>query len=85
MFAGIPTIVSLVFIMLIFRPIYIISACRIYAFNAREHKHPILLPEAMPKALSAFVFFVVLVVIAFVAWQYVSYFGGGNLLNLLPK
>lgn len=85
LFAGIPTIVALVFVMLIFRPIYIISACRIYAFNAREHNQPILLPEPMPRILSAFVFFVALVIIVFVAWQYVSYFGGDNLLNLLPQ
>lgn len=85
LFAGIPTIVALVFIMLVFRPIYIISACRIYAFNAREHNQPILLPEPMPKTLSAFVFFVALIIIVFVAWKYVEYWGGGNLLALLPK
>ena len=85
LFAGIPTIVALVFIMLIFRPIYIISACRIYAFYAREKQMPILLPEPMPKTLSAFVFFVALSIIVFVAWKYVEYWGGGNLLALLPK
>lgn len=33
--AGFPIIAALTLIMLIFRPLYIISGCRIYAFYAR--------------------------------------------------
>lgn len=58
--AAFPIILSLSIIMLIFRPIYIIAACRIYAFYARENQIDIKLPEKSARALSTLVCFILL-------------------------
>ncbi len=62
-FAGAPAVFCLIFIMLIFRPIYIISACRIYAFYAKEKDIEIKLPQKSSASVSALAAFVVLAVI----------------------
>lgn len=59
--AGLPMVGVLTFIMLIFRPIYIISACRLYAFYAKEKNIEIKLPENSPKHISSFLGFVILI------------------------
>ncbi len=59
--AGFPLVAVLTFIMLIFRPIYIISACRLYAFYAKEKNIEIKLPENSPKYISSFAAFVILI------------------------
>lgn len=69
-YVGFPLIVALSFIMLFFRPVYIISACRIYACHAREKGITVKLPETSSKALSSLVAFVVLAVILAVALLY---------------
>ena len=56
--------------MIIFRPIYIISACRIYAFYTREKNIEIKLPETSSKAVSSLVAFVVLLIITAVVVLY---------------
>ncbi len=55
--AGFPMLVVLTFIMLIFRPIYIISSCRIYAYYTRERQISINLPQTSSQGLSALVAF----------------------------
>ena len=67
---GFPIVVTLTFIMVIFRPIYIISACRIYAFYTREKNIEIKLPETSSKAISSLVAFVVLLIITAVVVLY---------------
>lgn len=69
-FAGAPAIFCLTFIMLVFRPIYIISACRIYAFYAKEKNIEIKLPQTSSSAISALVAFLVLAVIMAVVFLY---------------
>lgn len=69
-YAGFPMIIALSFIMLVFRPVYIISACRIYAEHAREKGIRINLPETSSKAFSSLVAFVVLAVFLAVALLY---------------
>ncbi len=68
--AGFPMLVVLTFIMLIFRPIYIISSCRIYAYYTRERQISINLPQTSSQGLSALVAFLVLAVITAVAFLY---------------
>lgn len=51
--AGAPLLAVLIFIMLVFRPVYVISACRIYAFYAREKGVNIKLPESSSRGISA--------------------------------
>ncbi len=63
-------LVVLTFIMLIFRPIYIISSCRIYAYYTRERQISINLPQTSSQGLSALVAFLVLAVITAVAFLY---------------
>lgn len=67
---GFPIVVALTFIMVIFRPIYIISACRIYAFYTRDKNIEIKLPETSSKAVSSLVAFVVLLIITAVVVLY---------------
>lgn len=69
-FAGFPAVVALTFIMLVFRPIYIISACRIYAFYAREKEIEIKLPQTSPAFISALAAFCVLAVILATVFLY---------------
>ncbi len=67
---GLPLLTVLVFIMLVFRPIYIISACRIYAFYAREKKIEIKLPESFSRGVSAFISFSLLAAAVVIVWLF---------------
>lgn len=69
-YAGFPMVIALSFILLIFRPVYIISACRIYAGHAREKGIRINLPETSSKTFSSLVAFAVLVILLAVAILY---------------
>lgn len=59
-YCGLPMIVALLIIMLIFRPLYIISACRIYAGYAHSQGIKAKLPQSSPKFVSIAVAFLVL-------------------------
>lgn len=80
-FAGFPILMALMSIMLFFRPIYIISACRIYAYYAREHNIEIKLPESSSRGISTFVTFVVLAIITGVILLYHNELGISELLD----
>lgn len=69
-FAGFPAVAALTFIMLVFRPIYIISACRIYAFYAKEKNIEIKLPQTSSATISALTAFAVLAVIMATVFLY---------------
>lgn len=69
-FAGFPMLLALTLIMLIFRPLYIISACRLYSCYARETGIKVTLPKTLSKGISALVAFVVLTVLTAVAFLY---------------
>lgn len=62
LWVGIPLLVALLFIQVIFRPIYILSACRIYSNYVRENEIPIVLPT-VSKFSSSIVAFLVLCII----------------------
>lgn len=65
-----PIVAALVFVMLVFRPLYIISACRIYAFYTREKGIEIKLPQTSSKSVSSLVSFLVLAVIMAAVFLY---------------
>ncbi len=78
---GGPLMMVLVFIMLVFRPIYIISACRIYAFYAREKGVEIKLPESSSRGISALIAFLLLAMVLAVAWFWRDQLGITGLMN----
>ncbi len=80
-YVGFPLIVTLAFIMLIFRPVYIISAFRIYAEYAREKSIKINLPETTSKVLSSLVTFTVLAIILTVVVLYSEQLGIEDLIR----
>ncbi len=59
-YAGFPLILALGIIMLIFRPLYIISACRTYAMYSRDANIKIDLPQSTPHFISSLLTFVIL-------------------------
>ena len=61
--AGVQMLIALAFIQLIFRPIYILSACRIYSDYIKENEIAINLPDKPPKVISVLVVFVILCII----------------------
>ena len=68
-FIGIPIFVSLFFIQVIFRPIYILSACRIYSNYIRQNNIPINLPT-VSKFTSTIIAFIVLAIIVCTIFLY---------------
>lgn len=61
-FAGLPILFSLFFVQVFFRPIYILSACRVYSNYVRENNIPVKLPT-VSKFSSTIVAFLVLGII----------------------
>lgn len=56
-YAGFPLIVALALILIVFRPIYLVSSCQIYLSYAAEKEIKANLPQTMSPAISAFVAF----------------------------
>ncbi len=76
-----PMLVSLFFIMVIFRPIYILSACRIYSSYVRENNIQIKLPS-VSKFSSTIVVFLVLGMIIGTVFLYRDVLGLTTLLSI---
>ncbi len=79
--AGAPLLAVLIFIMLVFRPVYVISACRIYAFYAREKGVNIKLPESSSRGISALTAFLLLAAVLAAAWFFRDRLGIAELMN----
>lgn len=79
--AGAPLLAVLIFIMLVFRPVYVISACRIYAFYAREKGVNIKLPESSSRGISALTAFLLLAAVLAAAWFFRDRHGIAELMN----
>lgn len=69
-YCGFPMIMALLILMLIFRPLYIISACRIYAGYAHSKNIKADLPQTSPEFISVAVVFAVLAAILGVVLLY---------------
>ena len=82
--AGIPMLIAVCIIQLFFRPIYILSACRIYSNYVRENKIPVNLPK-VSKFSSTIVAFLVLAIIVGVAYLYRDTLGITELLSVPYK
>lgn len=67
---GFPMLLSLTFIMLVFRPVYIISACRIYTDYAQEQNIKPEMPSSVPHFISILVTFTVLLFLAAIILLY---------------
>ncbi|MBR6232110.1 MAG: hypothetical protein IKQ99_03320 [Alphaproteobacteria bacterium] len=83
-FAGVPMLVALFFIQVFFRPIYILSACRIYSNYVRENNIPIALPT-VSKFSSTIVAFLVLAAIIGTVCLYRDALGITQLLSIPYK
>ena len=79
--AGAPLLAVLIFIMLVFRPVYVISACRIYAFYAREKGVNIKLPESSSRGISALTAFLLLAAVLAATWFFRDRLGIAELMN----
>lgn len=79
-FIGIPLMFSLFFIQVIFRPIYILSACRIYTNYTYENNIQISLPK-VSKFSSSIVAFLILAIFTCVAFLYRDELGITQLLE----
>lgn len=79
--AGFPIVIACTIIMMVFRPLYIISACRIYAFYAKDKGIEIKLPKKTSQITSSFVAFCVLLIIASVAFLYRQELGISDMLE----
>ncbi len=81
-FAGVPMLIALAFIQLIFRPVYIISACRIYSDYAKEKNIAIKLPEGPAKITGSIVAFCVFCLIIAGVYLYRDELGITKLLTV---
>lgn len=79
--AGAPIVVALTIIMLFFRPLYVISACRIYAFYAREKGIEIKLPEKSSKFVSSIIVFLLLLAAVAVVFLWRDELGLNDILS----
>ena len=70
MVMGVPLIIALLVIMVVFRPIYVISACKLYIHYSREEKIQPTLPQTSPKFYSLLAVFIALCGIIGVALLY---------------
>lgn len=68
-YVGIPMLIALFFIQVIFRPIYILTVCRIYSNFIREYKVPVVFPS-VSKFSSSIIAFLLLGVIIFAVFLY---------------
>ena len=83
-FVGFPMLIALFFIQVFFRPIYILSACRIYSNYVRENNIPIELPT-VSRFSSTIVAFLVLGIIIGTVFLYRDALGITNLLSIPYK
>ena len=83
-FVGVPMLIALFFIQVFFRPIYILSACRIYSNYVRENNIPIELPT-VSKFSSTIVAFIVLGIIIGTIFLYRDMLGITDLLSIPYK
>lgn len=83
-FVGLPMLVALFFIQLFFRPIYILSACRIYSNYVRENNIPIKLPT-VSKFFSTIVAFMILGITLGTVFLYRNELGITDLLSIPYK
>ncbi len=77
---GIPLLIAVAIIMLLIRPVMIISLCDLYSDYAKENNININLPESPPKLVSAFIFFFVLLLLVVVISLYRDQLGIMNIL-----
>ena len=80
-FAGIPMLAILTILMLFLRPVYIISACRIYANYARDNNIHLNLPQKSSAAISSLVAFIALCLVATVIILYRDQLGISEILS----
>ena len=83
--AGVPLLIALAFIQLIFRPIYIISACRIYSDYVKEKEIAVSLPDKTPKVISVLVVFSILCIILAIVYIFRNELGIIKLLSVPYK
>lgn len=83
-FVGFPMLIALFFIQVFFRPIYILSACRIYSNYVRENNIPVELPT-VSRFSSTIVAFLVLGIIIGTVFLYRDALGITNLLSIPYK
>ena len=79
--AGFPIVLACTIILMIFRPLYIISACRIYASYAKDKNIDVKLPHESSKAVSSLIAFVVLLIIFGVIFLYRQELGLSDILE----
>ena len=84
MLAGIPMLIALFFIQVFFRPIYILSACRIYSLYVRENNISVVLPK-VSKFSSTLIAFIVLLLIVSTVFLYRDMLGITQLLSIPYK
>lgn len=80
-FVGIPMMAILFIVMLILRPVYIISACRIYANYTRDKNIRLNLPEKSSASISSLVAFIALCFIVVVVILYRNELGVSAILQ----
>jgi len=80
--AGFPILLALAFIQLIFRPIYILSACHIYSDYIKEKRIPINLPGKSSKFISILVTFTILCIILAIVYFFRNELGITKLLSV---
>ena len=83
-FVGAPILITLFFIQVVFRPIYILSAYRIYSNYARENNIPVQLPTVSKFSSTIVTFFVLALTIGTV-FLYKDTLGITNLLSIPYK
>jgi hypothetical protein len=83
-FVGLPMLIALFFIQVFFRPIYVLSACRIYSDYVHENHIPIVLPT-VSKFSSTIVAFLVLGIIVATVFLYRDALGITDFLSIPYK
>ena len=78
---GVPLLISLSFIMLILRPIYLLSLCDLYSEHLVKTNQKVRLPSNPPVPLSAFVAFCILCLILAMVFFYSNELGINEMLS----
>ncbi len=81
LFAGVPMIFALCFIMVVFRPLYIISSTRIYIDYAKEKQVECQFSQESSGGISAFIGYIVLIAIILIIILFKDQLGITNILQ----
>ncbi|MFT7533517.1 MAG: hypothetical protein ACI9FD_004554 [Gammaproteobacteria bacterium] len=81
LWAAVPILIALSFVMLLLRPIYVIAICDLYSDYLEQQGKSVTLAEDAPKSMSAFVAFLVICIVVAAVFLFRDEMGISNMLS----